>query len=336
MARRMTTAERRLWLKINRKAVAMTPELHRALLEAFKALANQLTPAQMSEALANPATFADRVYNDAVLRRSMAGFRTAVNGAVRESTLWYVAELPGGGIVQGAAAVGFNVLDPRVIEGIRTLDSRVIQTLGVSIREAVRLVIMDGLEKGLPHATMARRIRSIVGLAPNQVRAVIAFRDALESGDFSKALRYQLRDKRFDRTLQRLKASKGGLAQETIDRMTSAYERKFLAFNAGTNARTASMDAVRLGKHLATQEAIDVGILDGTKMVSEWIDAGDGRVRPLHQQADGEVVRFGQPFPTTGEIIPGSSTFNCRCIKVDRQVENVDAALVTNPIPLID
>ena len=51
-------------------------------------------------------------------------------------------------------------------------------------------------------------------------------------------------------------------------------------------------------------------------MFSRWSASNDGKVRPLHQQMDGYVVKFGDPFPT-GDVIPGASEWGCRCIKVD-------------------
>lgn len=313
----MTSAERKLWLEVQRRVSAHTPRMNRAILEAFKTLAAQMTDAEILRALASPDTFAETVMSDARFSRAFLGVRAEIHREVRESVLWFVPKLPGGGAVNGAVAVGFNILDPAVVEAIRKLDSRVMVTLRSDVREAVRIFVTQGIDSGRSSASIARQVRAVVGLAPNQLRAVENFRAALAGGDFSKALGYKLRDRRFDRTLRRLASADGSLSSDQVQKMTAAYRRKFIAWNANTNARTAVNDAQRLGKHLATQEAINAGILDGHRMRSRWVDSDDSRVRPLHEEADGEVVRFGQPFPTTGEVIPGESTFNCRCIKVD-------------------
>jgi hypothetical protein len=324
----MTAAERELWLKIQRRAGRQTPAMNKAMLDAFDALKKLLTHRELMAALRNPDTFAERVLTDARMRQAMIGVRQEISRQVRGGVLAYVPELPGGGMVNGVVAVGFNVLDPRLIEAVRKLDSRVMVGLRDDMRETFREVVRQGIENGRGHQFIARRVRETVGLAPNQALAVENFRTALADGNLKKALGYRLRDRRFDSVLRR----GGALSAEQVERMASAYQRKFIAWNANTHARTAALDAQRLGKHLATQAAIDAGILDATKMVSQWIDSDDGRVRPEHEQADGEVVRFGDPFPTTGEIIPGESTYNCRCIKRDYMVDNVEAALVSHAL----
>lgn len=320
------TPEHRLWLAIQRRVGERTPTMSKAMLDAFKLLTGSMTEAELVAALTNPDTFAETVISDARMRAAFAGVRTELHGEVRDATLWYRRFLPSGGI-----GVGFNVLDPRVIEAIRSLDSRVMRTLRDDMRDSVRVVVKEGIEAGLGPRTIARRVRNITGLAPNQLRAVNNFRAALEGGNFNKALGYKLRDKRFDRTLQRLLGTRGALTAEQVEKQVAAYRRKFLAWNAQTNARTAVNDAQRLGKHLATQAAIDAGLLDADRMRSRWVNSGDGRVREEHEDINGVVVRFGEPFPDTGtyndqEVIPGEHTFNCRCIKFDYMVDNVESA----------
>ena len=53
----------------------------------------------------------------------------------------------------------------------------------------------------------------------------------------------------------------------------------------------------------------------------EWIATHDGRTRPAHSDADGQVVPIGAPFVVGGQLMayPGdpnggaSNTVNCRC-----------------------
>lgn len=306
----MNARERKLWRAFQKRVLGETPAMNKAMLDSFENLLRLMTTAEMEAALAQPDTFAETVLSDARMRQAFVEVRQELARQTRDAVLWFVPQLPGGGVINGVVVVGFNTLDPRVIEGIRKLESRVMVTLRDQAREAMRVVVQKGLAEGAPHRTIARQVRSIVGLAPNQELAVANFTEALRTGDFTKALGYELRDRRYDGTLRRLRETAGELSAEQVDDMATAYRRKFLSWNAEVNARTAVTDAQRLGKHLATQEAINAGLLDGTRMRSRWVSTGDSRVRPEHVAVHGEVVRFGEPF-STGEVIPGESTFNC-------------------------
>jgi len=325
----VTPAERRLWRAIQRRVVALTPTMNKAILDAFANIVALMSETEMILALANADTFAETVLTDARMRQAFIGVRAEIARQTREAALWFIPQLPQGGAVDGVLAVGFNILNPNVIEAIRKLDSRVMVSLRDDLREGFRATVRQGLTEGVGSRTIARRVRQSVGLAPNQLQAVTNFHDALAGGDFTKALGYELRDKRFDATLKRLRAADGSLTAKQINTMTSAYRRKFIAWNAKTVARTAVNDAQRLGKHLATQAAIDAGILDGSRMFSRWVNSGDSRVREEHQDAPigagNTVVRFGEPFET-GEVIPGEDSWNCRCIKVDFEAPRAVAA----------
>ena|GEM_PF-6926046 len=44
----------------------------------------------------------------------------------------------------------------------------------------------------------------------------------------------------------------------------------------------------------------------------EWVTVGDGRVRPAHQNLNGEIVAIDEAF-SDGEQYPGEHDINCRC-----------------------
>lgn len=56
----------------------------------------------------------------------------------------------------------------------------------------------------------------------------------------------------------------------------------------------------------------------------EWLSASDNRTRLDHREADGQVVRVGQPFNVGGEslLYPGDpagspgNVINCRCVSI--------------------
>ena len=210
----------------------------------------------------------------------------------------------------------FDVLNPHIVSELRALETRVVERLGEGLRKTFLQVMVDGTEAGLPHAQIARNLKGTVGLARNQWAAVHNFEDMLRNGN-PEALTRAWRDHRFDRTLHRALGPGGtGLTENQIAQMTSAYQRRAIASNAATHARTAALDAQRLGQKLNWLDAIGQGALKESEVWKRWSSAGDDRVRPLHVDADGEEVRFNESFSVTGEDLPGEITFNCRCIAI--------------------
>lgn len=316
----MSLTERSLWRKIKRGVRAHGPAMTAAVERSFGLVRDALSVAEMAKLIEGTRSeaFASALLDDARLDRAFDPARARLIGSTQAAMNGFIRDLPGG----LAATSGFNMLDEKVLEAVGRLDTRVMTSLRKDVRETARLAYRRGLEAGLAPAAIARGIRDTIGLAPNQLAAVDNFEKALREGRVRDALGYKLRDKRFDRTLAR--AAEKGLTSAQISSMTAAYKRRYIAHNAKTHAYTAINDSQRLGKHLATQAGIDSGALPADRMISRWAASGDGKERPTHAAANGEVVPFGEPF-STGDVIPGSSEWGCRCIKVDTVLADGEA-----------
>ena len=46
----------------------------------------------------------------------------------------------------------------------------------------------------------------------------------------------------------------------------------------------------------------------------EWIATMDGRVRPSHAAADGQIVELDKPFLVGGELKDHPNDIQCRCV----------------------
>jgi hypothetical protein len=202
----------------------------------------------------------------------------------------------------------FDVLNPRVIDAVRALDDKVTAALKADVREMVRGAVERGLVEGVNPRTSARSIRQAVGLGPTQEQQVRNFRRALETGDVAKALGYEKRDRRFDARIRR-----GELTPAQIDQMVDIYRKRRIALNAESVARTAALDSVKGAQRLSWDSAIARGIVDRDRLRKQWVTTLDGRERPLHHRLNGTVVGYDETFPT-GDIVPGQSEWNCRCI----------------------
>lgn len=307
----MTAAELALWNRVQRRAAAAQPEFARAILQAFSVIRDRLTDAELERAIALGgverlvAVVMEQAMHEAVYQP----LRERMRGNLNRSVRYFARDLPRGGRIDGQLAVGFDILSPKVIEGVRGLESRVITTLRENVRESVRAYVENGLRDGASPKAVARQIRSIIGLAPNQEEAVRNFRLALE-GNGRNPLDYKLRDRRFDALIR-----KGDLSPEKIDRMVDAYRRKMLAFNANTNATTAALDAQKLAQRMAWQDAQAKGIVGAGDLVKVWRGVMDDRERDEHVAMEGETVPFDAPF-SNGEMTPGESTYNCRCVAI--------------------
>jgi len=298
----MTKAEAAFLRRVKRRAATLEPKLARAFTRDMEALARSLPPGTLERVIREGRLerFLSERLSPEQIRAAFADYQRVALDAVQQATEQMARE------IATTTAIRFNVLNPRVIDAVKQLNDRMMRGLSDGIRETVREQVRDGIEAGINPRQVARHLD--IALAPNQAAAVENYRAALAAGNAAKARSYKLRDARFDRTV-----AKGNLSPAQIEKMTDAYARRMRAFNAETQARSAALDAERLGQRLSIEDAIDKGIYDRTRLFKRWVTAGDDRVRDEHREVNGETVPFDEEF-STGEMIPGESTYNCRCV----------------------
>lgn len=307
----MTPAERAVRDRIIRRARLLEPRLARRQLMAYDIIRALFTEGELLEYIARGSVdlFILDVLSDAELDPAFMRLRALIDQAVVQAGETFLGSLPR--IVQPAA---FDMLNPRVADAARSLDTRVVQGLKESVRETVLQHTARGLEAGKAPRTIARGVRESLGLSPWHENAVENFERMLRDGD-REALTRELRDRRFDGTLRRALGKRGtGLSEEQIQKMTAAYRRRMIAYSAETTARSAALDAQRLGQRMSWLDAIDQGIADARRIRRTWVDSDDSRVRPEHEDMDGETIGFWDTY-SNGQSIPGDSDFNCRCVE---------------------
>lgn len=312
----MTEAQFQFWQRVQRRAASEMPDVSAKLLKAFQLLRDSLTDRELLQLVQDRLGFeglVTEVLSDQTLDRIFLPVQAQLQTVTQRAMTYFAKSLPGGGMIDGTLAVTFNVLSPTVIDAIRQLDTKVIQTLKDDARETVRQVVEDGLRAGVSPSTTARTLRDVLGLSPTQAQYVQNLRQELESGDLS-VLQRQLRDKRFDRMLQKAFGPDGkGLTAKQIDTMVESYRKRWIAYNAEVNARTATMDAFRAAQRLAWDRAIEQGIVPEAKLMHQWIGVNDDRERPAHIAMNNEIQPFRQPY-SNGQLIPGETDYNCRCL----------------------
>jgi hypothetical protein len=301
----MNARERTLWMRVQRRSAQLSPALRTELLAAYRTIRGTFSDAELARLIASGRW--EQVVDGVLMDRAFMPVRKEIVTAVEQGLTSAVSALPKAGLVDGVVGVGFDVLNPRVVDAIRRLDDRAIKTLKADIREGVRVVVENGLRDGVAPRTIARDVKGMIGLAPNQREYIQNYRDELEAGS-QAALDRQLRDRRYD-----ARTARGAMTEVQIDRAVAAYEKRLLQFNATTNARTMAGDSLKLGQHLSWQDAVDNGMVDKGQVWKRWVGVMDDRERPEHVEMEGDTVAFDAAF-SNGEYIPGESTFNCRCI----------------------
>lgn len=311
----MTDAERRLQDLIRRRAGRIQTELTREELAAYRLIRDSLSERELASAIRDGrvAALLDELLSDRQPLPPFARLRNAIQQSVFDATRLEAKGLP---LALGAGQ--FNMLNPLVIQAVRDLDTRVIDGLRSDVKGTVVQHIEAGIEAGKGPRTVARGVRDVVGLAPNQEAAIRNFERMLREGDI-EALTRKLRDHRFDRTLRKALGKDGvGLSEAQIEKMVAAYRKRMVAFNAETHARTVALDAQRLAHRLSWEESIAKGLVNRGDLRRTWIavggPTGDGRNRPEHLELHGTTVTWDEHYPN-GELVPGDSTFNCRCVE---------------------
>jgi hypothetical protein len=314
----VSPSERRLWHAVQRRAAEVSPLLAAAILRAFARLRDEMDERALARAIALgfAAQLVDELFRQAVIETAMAPVRQALREGVTKGVRYYTKTLPPK--IAGELSGGFDILSPHVVPAIRTLESRVLTTLSEEVRETVRAAVTVGLEQAKTPASVAKGLREVIGLAPNQVREVENFRLKLEHAhERSDAFDNVLRDRRFDATLTKARKSGVPLSKERIDTMVNAYRKRRIAQHAETVARTAALDAQKLANRLAWETAIEQGSVDRGSLMRTWRGVMDDRERPTHVAMEGDTVPFDVPH-RNGQMVPGESEYRCRCIDVFR------------------
>jgi hypothetical protein len=273
----------------------LQPALSAAVLRAFDTIRKNLSDTDLEEIIRSNAL--DRLAADVavggsfavLVDRALLVLSVRIRQAVASAFDSAILDLPDAGQVNGVVGVAFNYLSPHVVEGVRELDTKVVQSLADDTREAVKAFIENGIRNGDSAATIAREIRQIVGLSPTQIGNVAKYEAKLvEAGDMTDA---------------------------AIEKAVAAYTRRAVALNAETISRTASLDAMKLGQDLAWRDAIDQGIVEQGSLTKTWKGVMDDRERDEHVMMEGETVPYDALY-SNGNYIPGDDTYNCRCISL--------------------
>jgi SPP1 gp7 family putative phage head morphogenesis protein len=189
----------------------------------------------------------------------------------------------------------FDQANERAVGWAAGRSATLIVEIGPDTRAAVRELIASGIVDGVAPRKLVRRLREVVGLRSDQVRALSSF-------------------------AERLRAA--GASESAIARQSTRYAEKLRRDRALLIARTETLRASNEGQRELWRQAQERGELP-QDLQRVWISTPDSRTRPEHADRDGVVVGLYESWPWGTE--PGEEP-NCRCAQGVATAEDVVAA----------
>lgn len=235
----------------------------------------------------------------------------------------------------GRAVFRFDVRNARAEKWLREQSGSLVTRITDDTRVIVRDALTIGMEQGRNPRNVAldivgrvdpstgRRVGGSIGLTKGQDRWARRAGERLRDLDASY-FGMELRDKRFDRTVQAAIDKGEPLSADTINKLVNRYRDNALRFRGEQIGRTEGIQALNRSEWEATKQAVDLGATSESAVEREWDSAGDGRVRPTHKRMNGQRRALDEPFVSpSGDrlMFPGDTSLGadadevvaCRC-----------------------
>lgn len=238
----------------------------------------------------------------------------------------------------------FDIRNPVVEKELRDNSSVMITRISQEIRDNIRSTLERGQIAGNnPRKTALdivgridpvtkKRIGGVIGLTTSQEKwAANAQKYLNELDDTYFSL--TLRDRRFDKLVQKAIETKKPLKSEDVSRITTSYKNRALKYRADMIARTEAIQSINRGQYRSITQMIEETGFRRSAVTKKWDDTGDKRTRTSHavmgtkygkQGIDLEeafVSPFGARLLYPGDTsldAPAAEIIHCRCrIKYD-------------------
>ncbi len=224
----------------------------------------------------------------------------------------------------GTAGLGlsFNPTDTRSANLMRENRLSFVREIGESQRAATRQALTRAFETGAGPRQTATVFRDSLGLTARQEQAVVNYRNLLESNS-RQALARDLRDRRFDRTVERAINTDTPLTSTQVDRMVERYRERAVQFRAEVVGRTEGIRMTSMARDDALRQTVEETGIDPDDVVRTWNRIGDGRQRDAHDTMQDQTAGLDESF-TDGDgnelrfpgdpAAPIETTAQCRCV----------------------
>ena len=293
--------------EIRRIIDKFTPRLRLAFLEAIKGVKGQVKMKELTAALAS-----NRITSamSAVNVESLEDFLRGVG--LPPGTVSFNEELIAGFSAGGVTTINsfpkrisvnmaFDLLNPNTVRFMENYRVPLIRELTRKTREGVLEAVQRGLISGKSPTKQARQIRELIGLTKVQSRAVVNFREQLETRE---VLGFTRPDKRrlsaVERRLVARHMKEGGLTSKQIDSMVNRYNQSLVNRRALNIGRTEAVRSSAKGQLDTWRQAKRKRLLSPNAR-KKWIVTPDDRLRDTHARIPGMNPQgrgIDEPFRT--------------------------------------
>ena len=246
----------------------------------------------------------------------LAGLIDALS--VTDADLWPLREAVRSAYVQAPATLPagltglfrFDGGSRRVVEQLAAQDLSLIQYITEGQAESVRSVLSDGAGRGASSRRVAldlvgrydgrRRVGGIIGLNVPLTDSLIRSRGLLVSGQPDELRAYlalKLRDRRFDKTIDKAIRTGDGLTAEQIDRILDHHKSKALKYRGQLVAQNEAHKAMAAGRFEQMRQIKDDPRVEVVE--KRWQHNLSVDPRPDHLAMNGTVVDIDEPFQFT-------------------------------------
>lgn len=218
-------------------------------------------------------------------------------------------------------AISFDPSHPRAAQLARVNRMNLIREFTAEQRRATRQAIAESFDAGTGTFQTARAFRGSIGLNSTQQAWVSNFERGLRTLD-RRVLDRALRDRRFDRTLERAIRDSKPLTEAQIQAQVDRYRARALMMRSETIARSEALRATSQAREESLQQMIEQTNIDRSRIRRIWNATRDERVRDWHLSMNGQERLIGVKFEDgNGDELmypgdpdaPGRTTINCRC-----------------------
>lgn len=280
------------WQLVHRAADNVYPELRAVWQTVFGDLQDALPSAALQEALASGNLFAvEQVFQTAwheVQQQARAVLPALLQDAMRRVAQALVPDLEETADVTIGAR--FNVINDESLQFIQQYIGEQIVSIGETTLLGVRHVVRSIFVEGKSITQAMDDLETLVGLTPRQQETIQGLRERLEAE---------------------------GLSEAQVQQQVEQAAARALRLRVENIARTESMAASNAGAHELQRQAVQEGLLDGSRVRRYWLLTPDRRLCQRCASVPGrnaEGVGLNEPFQTPGgEVMYPPLHSQCRC-----------------------
>lgn len=217
----------------------------------------------------------------------------------------------------------FALTDEATVQALSSLVTDIEAALTRQVGDMVGSVASRGRLIGESLDQVIADVKSSIGLSERDAQAVTNYRRALETAD-REALRRELRDRRFDRSIDAAFRDARAIPKDQVDVMASRYRERMVGYRRGMGARLGSLRAIHQADYMFWLQSVRDGLVREEDIARFWSYIHDNRVRHAHMtipRFNPEGVGLRTPFRSElGPILyPGdpaaaaANVWGCRC-----------------------